>query len=84
MSDASRLVDKLVAKEFVTRVQCPQDRRSVNLTISEKGLKLLKKLDFIDDATTEIFKNVSTKQVEQVNEFLDLVRDNELNPKPKK
>src|SRR6218665_1066793 len=29
MSDASRIIDKLVAKEYVLRGQCPSDRRSV-------------------------------------------------------
>jgi DNA-binding MarR family transcriptional regulator len=74
MSDASRIVDKLVSKSLVIRNQCPSDRRSVNLIISEKGLELLKKLDFIDEATREIFKNLSLKQAEQLNDLLDTMR----------
>jgi DNA-binding MarR family transcriptional regulator len=74
MSDASRIIDKLVLKEFVIRNQCPGDRRSVNLIISEKGLELLKELDFIDDATKDVFKNLSTENIEQLNELLDKLR----------
>lgn len=74
MSDASRIVDKLVLKGYVVRNQCPDDRRSVNLLISEKGLQLLQKLEFIDDATNEIFKNISTKQIETLNDLLDDLR----------
>lgn len=74
MSDASRIVDKLVAKNYVKRNQCPNDRRSVNLIISEKGLDLLKDLDYIDEDTLEIFKNLSTKEVEQINKLLDAMR----------
>ena len=74
MSDASRIVDKLVAKNLVVRHQCPNDRRSVNLLISEEGLTTLKKLDFIDEATQEIFKNLPTKKIEQLNDLLDDLR----------
>jgi DNA-binding MarR family transcriptional regulator len=73
-SDASRIVDKLVAKKLVQRGHCPTDRRSVNLLISEKGLQLLKKLDFIDEAMKDIFKNLSEKQVVTLNNLLDNLR----------
>lgn len=74
MSDCSRIVDKLVAKKYVERKQCPSDRRSVNLIISEDGLALLKQLDFIDEDSKTIFKNLTSKQVEQLNALLDLMR----------
>jgi DNA-binding MarR family transcriptional regulator len=74
MSDASRIVDKLVAKKFVLRNQCPNDRRSVNLLISDKGLALLKETDVIDEATKKMFKNLSSTEVEQLNDFLDRLR----------
>lgn len=74
MSDASRIIDKLVAKELAMRGECPSDRRSVNLLISEKGLQLLKKFDFIDDATQEIFKHLNPSEVEQLNTLLDTMR----------
>lgn len=45
MSNASRLVDKLVTKQLVLRTECPNDRRAVDVVITETGLKLLKKLD---------------------------------------
>lgn len=74
MSDASRIIDKLVAKGLVIRNQCPGNRRSVNLLISDKGLALLKELDFIDDATKEIFKHLPRPKIEQLNELLDALR----------
>ncbi len=74
MSDASRILDKLVAKDYAIRGQCDNDRRSVNLLISEKGLAVLKKLDFIDEATKDIFKNLTTKKIEQLNQLLDDLR----------
>lgn len=76
MSDASRIIDKLLAKGYVERKSCPDDRRSINLLITEKGLELLKSLDFIDEATREIFSSVSREDIERMNELLDKLRGN--------
>lgn len=45
MSNASRLVDKLVLKKLAQRTECPSDRRAVDVVITEKGLSLLRQLD---------------------------------------
>lgn len=74
MSDASRIVDKLVLKGYVQRSQCTDDRRSLNLIISEKGLSLLKKLEFLDTKTDELLKTLSLKQMETLNDLLDELR----------
>ena len=74
MSDASRIVDKLVAKKYVNRNQCPNDRRRVNLIISEKGLAILKELDCIDEATIDMFKNLTITETETINTLLDKLR----------
>lgn len=74
MSDASRIVDKLKAKGFLERHECPNDRRNVDLLITEKGLELLKKLDYIDDEFKTIFKNLSVAEVKQLNDLLDKAR----------
>jgi DNA-binding MarR family transcriptional regulator len=74
MSDASRIVDKLVAKKYVIRKQCPGDRRSVHLLISDQGRQLLESLDYIDDETKDIFKNLTASEIEQINNLLDKMR----------
>jgi DNA-binding MarR family transcriptional regulator len=74
MSDASRIVDKLVAKNLVIRRECPGDRRSVNILISDKGLKLLHELDYIDEEIKNIFSNLPAKQIELLNSLLDDLR----------
>jgi DNA-binding MarR family transcriptional regulator len=40
MSNASRLVDKLLEKKLVLRRECPQDRRAVDILILPAGLDL--------------------------------------------
>ncbi|MCX7723608.1 MAG: MarR family transcriptional regulator, partial [Verrucomicrobiae bacterium] len=49
MSDASRLVDRLIQKKLVERKICSQDRRKVDVIITRKGLKLLEKIDAKND-----------------------------------
>ncbi|MBI2720908.1 MAG: MarR family transcriptional regulator [Bacteroidetes bacterium] len=75
MSDTSRIIDKLLLKNYVERTSCPNDRRSVNLLITEKGMQLLKSLDFIDDTTGNIFSNLTESEIEQLNLLLDKLRD---------
>lgn len=45
MSDASRIVDRLVQKSMVNRSVNSKDRRSVDIVISERGLDTLSKID---------------------------------------
>lgn len=44
-SNASRLVDKLILKGLAIREQNPQDRRQVDISITQKGSLLLKLLE---------------------------------------
>ncbi len=74
MSDASRIVDKLVAKELVIRKPSVEDRRSVNIVISDKGIEILKKLDFIDDISKDFFNRLNSDEINQLNDLLDLMR----------
>ena len=74
MSDASRIVDKLKTKGFVERHECPNDRRNVDLLITEKGLELLKSLDHVDDDFKTVFKNISVTEAKELNDLLDKAR----------
>jgi len=47
MSNASRLVDKLLLKELVLRTECPADRRAVDVVITNAGMALLTKIDVL-------------------------------------
>jgi MarR family 2-MHQ and catechol resistance regulon transcriptional repressor len=56
-SNTTRVIDKLVDKKFVNRIQCSTDRRQIDLTITKKGQQLLKildeKVDAVEAALTE-------------------------------
>tara|TARA_B100001057_G_C22848339_1_gene949971 strand:+ start:1079 stop:1510 length:432 start_codon:yes stop_codon:yes gene_type:complete len=45
MSNTTRLVDKLIIKELVVRKICKENRRKIEITITDKGLEVLSRLD---------------------------------------
>src|SRR6516162_7838425 len=59
MSDTSRIVDRLIKKELVKKTTCKADRRLVDIIISDKGKKLLEKLDSCSEDLDAIFENLS-------------------------
>ena len=75
MSDTSRIVDKLFTKKLLLRKECPNDRRSVDIVISEKGLELLKSLDHIDELSKQTIKSLSQDEINTLNNLLDKLRD---------
>jgi len=74
MSDTSRIVDRLIAKELVEKSACQADKRLVDITVSKKGLQLLEKLDQFDDQIDAILKGVSEKEASTMNQILDKLR----------
>lgn len=73
-SNASRLVEKLRLKKLVERAICPEDRRAVNVVITEKGLELLAEIDKQETGFLKELKNLSEKEAEQINLLLDKLR----------
>ncbi|WP_460973398.1 MarR family winged helix-turn-helix transcriptional regulator [Spirosoma migulaei] len=76
MSNASRLVDKLLAKKLVLRTECPSDRRAVDVIITEEGLALLNKLDVYQTEWSEIQRNKLTEEEAiYLSQLLDRLRE---------
>ncbi len=44
-SNVTRILDKLIARNFVERRECKENRRKMDVTITQDGLNYLKKLD---------------------------------------
>lgn len=75
-SNTTRLVDKLLLKEFVTREVCPENRRKIEVTITQKGLDVLKELDPKVTAHEESFSNnLSAGEIIQLNQLLEKYRN---------
>ncbi|QYJ67537.1 MarR family winged helix-turn-helix transcriptional regulator [Flavobacterium litorale] len=74
-SNTTRLVDKLLAKGLVMRKVCSENRRKMDITITEKGLDLLNELDpKVEGQETEYSKNLSGNELEQLNSLLEKYR----------
>lgn len=75
MSNTTRLIDKLIKKELVTRQSCTSNRRKVEICITKKGLTLLTDLDSIVDTNNlEITKNLNINELDALNTLLDKLR----------
>ena len=75
-SNTTRLVDKLLLKEFVTREVCPENRRKIEVTITQKGLDVLKELDPKVIAHDQFFsKNLNEDEIILLNQLLEKYRN---------
>jgi DNA-binding MarR family transcriptional regulator len=74
MSDTSRIVDRLVIKGCVKKSTCSKDKRLVDVVITDKGQKLLKKIDSEVDHVTTIMANLSDKEAADLSDLLDKLR----------
>ncbi len=74
MSDTSRIVDRLLKKELVQKVICNEDRRLVDITISEKGMKLLQELDNYNDEMDALLSSINEEEAKTLNGLLDKLR----------
>jgi DNA-binding MarR family transcriptional regulator len=75
MSDTSRIVDRLVIKGLVKKVVCKSDKRLVDVTITDKGKKVLEILDKQEEAIDLIFGNISEAEAKTLNKLLDKIRN---------
>lgn len=74
MSNVSRLIDKLKKKELVDRTVNFEDRRQMDITITEKGLSLLQIIDEKEDALISNFNHLSDEEALLLNDLLDKLR----------
>ena len=75
-TDVTRVLDRLVSKDLVTREICKENRRQVNVTITSKGICLMEELSPL---LKVIYKNyfqeiISDEDAKQSNYVLDLMR----------
>lgn len=74
-SNTTRLVDKLLLKQYVTRKVCPHNRRKIEVFITNKGLDILTKLDpKVLAYENDFAKNLSGNEIEQLNTLLEKFR----------
>lgn len=74
-SNTTRLVDKLLLKNLVTREVCQKNRRKIEVLITTKGLELLIELDPLVIAHENSFSdNLKNDELLQLNILLEKYR----------
>lgn len=74
-SNTTRLVDKLLLKDLVTREVCPDNRRKMEVRITPKGLSILDELDpKVQQHEQAQAKKLTPQELANLNELLEKYR----------
>ena len=74
MSNTTRLVDKLILKDFVSREICKHNRRKIDIFITDKGLKFLDEINPIIDKSEELMTtNLSEEEKNILTNLLNKI-----------
>jgi DNA-binding MarR family transcriptional regulator len=74
MSDTSRLVERLIKKELAEKEISHIDKRLVDVTISQKGLDLLQRLDERNEELDRVAGKLTSEEAATLNYLLDKMR----------
>jgi len=74
MADTSRMVHRLSQKNLVLRQECDHDKRLVDVSLTDKGYKLLEELDHIERDMDSICQQLSEAEAAQLSMLLDKLR----------
>lgn len=75
MSDTSRIVERMVAKDLVQKAVSEKDKRMVDVIITPKGLELLESLDRRNEELDAMMNHLSDEELETLNSLLDKLRN---------
>lgn len=75
-SNTTRLIDKLLLKEMVQRNTCPNNRRKIEVNITENGINTLSELDPIVENHEKFLKEkLTSDELETLNNLLEKIRN---------
>lgn len=75
MSDTSRIVERLLRKHLADKVVCTKDKRLVDVTITEKGMDVLARLDVNISEMDSLAAGLNMEEAQTLNELLDKMRE---------
>ncbi len=73
-SNCTRLVEKLRQKALVNRFTCVNNRRQVDISITDKGQQLLKRIDASQVTWLDAMGKISKVEARELNRILDKLR----------
>lgn len=75
-SNTTRLVEKLRLKGLITRIQSEENRRKVEINITDAGLQLLKEIDAIQkEFENDTVSNLTKNEIIALNQLLEKIRN---------
>lgn len=75
-SNVTRIIDKLLTKGFVSRQECPTNRRKMDISITTKGAGLLKKLDAkLNDWHSPLLNKLTNEELETLTGLIRKLRN---------
>ena len=73
-SNVTRLVDRLVEWEYVSRDLNPQHRRKMDIAITKKGMQVVQRIDETIPQLFAKFEHLGKEEVAQINALLSKVK----------
>lgn len=70
--DLTRLIDKLVVKEYLKRCINPKNKRSIHISITDDGINITKSLEAI--ARADMNHSLTDDESEELSRLLDKMR----------
>jgi DNA-binding MarR family transcriptional regulator len=77
MSDTSRVVERMMAKELVVKKVSAKDKRKVDIAITPAGLQKLENLDKRNEELDAILQNLSEDELDTLSSLLDKLRNHQ-------
>ena len=75
-SNTTRLVEKLRLKGLISRIQSEENRRMVEIRITEKGLNLLAEIDDVhSEFKNDIVEGLTDDEILTLNKLLEKIRN---------
>jgi DNA-binding MarR family transcriptional regulator len=75
-SNVTRIIERLLEKKLVTREYRPNNRRTLDVAITVKGLELINSVDCLaEEASDELAKVLTEEQAAQLGKWMDSIRN---------
>ena len=74
MSDTTRLIDRMIKKKWVIKRTCTEDRRLVDIEITEEGLAKLLEIEQSESKVINILQFLNVDEAQVLSKLLDKMR----------
>ncbi|MEM5565517.1 MarR family transcriptional regulator [Psychroserpens sp. AS72] len=75
MSNTTRLIDKLILKDFVKRTECKNNRRKIEIYITKKGLDKLAEIDEpVNSTEDQLTSQLTIKEQQELTRLLHKIK----------